>query len=139
MLKFMNFITATAARDAQMVNCKGISDDCGIDQVTAKNWLHILETLGIIFYEKLQERGPGSVPVLLPGQGRKGNRPPDGRGRIAVPDRDQKDDGAGQAAGPRLRRHRQVPARAGNRCSSLHGGKAGVFDRDNLIVPIILI
>ena len=33
-----------------MVNYKGIADDCDIDQTTAKSWLRILETLGIIFY-----------------------------------------------------------------------------------------
>lgn len=49
-LKFLNFITAVAARTAQMVNYKGIADDCDMDQVTAKSWLRILETLGIVFY-----------------------------------------------------------------------------------------
>ena len=49
-LKFLNFITAVAARTSQMINYKGIADDCDIDQGTAKNWLRILETLGIIFY-----------------------------------------------------------------------------------------
>ena len=49
-LKFMNFITGAAALAGQMVNYKTIADLAGIDQVTAKNWLHILETLGIIFY-----------------------------------------------------------------------------------------
>lgn len=49
-LKFLNFITAVAARTAQMVNYKGIADDCDIDQTTAKSWLRVLETLGIIFY-----------------------------------------------------------------------------------------
>lgn len=49
-LKFLNFITAVAARAGQMVNYKGIADDCDIDQTTAKNWLRILETLGIVFY-----------------------------------------------------------------------------------------
>lgn len=49
-LKFLNFITAAAARTSQMVNYKGIADDCDIDQTTAKSWLRILETLGIIFY-----------------------------------------------------------------------------------------
>ncbi|MBU9735730.1 ATP-binding protein [Diplocloster agilis] len=49
-LKFLNFITAVAARTSQLVNYKGIADDCDIDQVTAKSWLRILETLGIIFY-----------------------------------------------------------------------------------------
>lgn len=49
-LKFLNFITAVAARASQMVNFKGIADDCDIDQTTAKSWLRILEALGIIFY-----------------------------------------------------------------------------------------
>jgi hypothetical protein len=49
-LKFMNFITATAALVGQMLNYKTIADDCDIDQTTAKSWLRILETLGIIFY-----------------------------------------------------------------------------------------
>lgn len=49
-MKFLNFITATAALTAQLVNYKAIADDCDIDQTTAKAWLRILETLGIIFY-----------------------------------------------------------------------------------------
>lgn len=49
-MKFLNFLTAVAARTAQMLNCKSIADDCDIDQTTAKSWLRILETLGIIFY-----------------------------------------------------------------------------------------
>lgn len=49
-LKFMNFITSVAARVGQMINFKSIADDCDIDQSTSKNWLRILETLGIIFY-----------------------------------------------------------------------------------------
>lgn len=49
-LKFMNFITAVAALSGQMLNYKTISDSCDIDQTTAKSWLRILETLGIIFY-----------------------------------------------------------------------------------------
>ena len=49
-LKFLTFVTAVAARTSQMVNYKGIADDCDIDQVTAKSWLRILETLGIVFY-----------------------------------------------------------------------------------------
>ncbi|WP_330698509.1 ATP-binding protein [Anaerocolumna sp. MB42-C2] len=49
-LKFMNFITSAAALCGQMVNYKTISDAAGIDQVTTKNWLGILERLGIVFY-----------------------------------------------------------------------------------------
>lgn len=49
-LKFYRFVKAVAALDAQEVNYKTIADLADIDQVTAKNWLNILETLGIIFY-----------------------------------------------------------------------------------------
>ena len=49
-LKFYNFVTSVAARTGQLVNYKSIAEDADIDQVTAKNWLNIMETLGIIFY-----------------------------------------------------------------------------------------
>lgn len=49
-LKFMDFITAAAALCGQMLNFKTIADVTDIDQVTAKNWLGILERLGIVFY-----------------------------------------------------------------------------------------
>jgi len=49
-LKFMNFITAAAALAGQMLNYKTIADAAGIDQISAKKWLGILERLGIIFY-----------------------------------------------------------------------------------------
>ena len=49
-LRFMDFITASAALCGQMLNYKTIADAAGIDQVTAKNWLGILERLGIVFY-----------------------------------------------------------------------------------------
>lgn len=48
-LKFSKFITAAAARASQLVNYKAMADDADIDQVTAKSWLNILETLGIVF------------------------------------------------------------------------------------------
>jgi len=49
-LKFMSFVTAAAALAGQMLNFKTIADTAGIDQITAKNWLGILEKLGIVFY-----------------------------------------------------------------------------------------
>lgn len=48
-LKFNRFITAVAARCSQLLNYKALADDADIDQPTAKNWVNILETLGIIF------------------------------------------------------------------------------------------
>lgn len=47
-LKFLRFLRSVAARTSQQVNYKGIADDAEIDQTTAKNWLHVLEALGII-------------------------------------------------------------------------------------------
>jgi hypothetical protein len=49
-LKFMKFITAVAARTSQIINYADIARDADINQITAKNWLMILETLGIVFY-----------------------------------------------------------------------------------------
>jgi hypothetical protein len=49
-LKFLRFITAAAARCGQILNVAEIARDADINQVQAKNWLGILETLGIIFY-----------------------------------------------------------------------------------------
>ena len=49
-LKFLRFITAVAARCGQMVNTADIARDADINQKQAKEWLLILETLGIIFY-----------------------------------------------------------------------------------------
>lgn len=49
-LKFFRFITAVAARCSQMLNISDIAQDADINQKQAKDWIHILETLGIIFY-----------------------------------------------------------------------------------------
>ena len=48
-LKFNRFVTAAAARTTQLLNYKALADDADVDMVTAKNWVNILETLGIIF------------------------------------------------------------------------------------------
>lgn len=48
-LKFNRFITAVAARTSQLLNYKALADDADIDMITAKAWVDILETLGIIF------------------------------------------------------------------------------------------
>jgi len=49
-LKFLHFITAVAARCGQMLNVADIARDADINQKQAKDWLGILEMLGIIFY-----------------------------------------------------------------------------------------
>lgn len=48
-LKFNRFVTAMAARSAQMLNFSAVAEDADIDVPTAKAWTNILETLGIIF------------------------------------------------------------------------------------------
>lgn len=49
-LKFLHFVTATAALAGQMLNYKTIADLADISVPTVKKWLNILERLGIIFY-----------------------------------------------------------------------------------------
>lgn len=48
-LKFNRFVTAAAARCSQLLNYNALAEDADIDISTAKNWVNILETLGIIF------------------------------------------------------------------------------------------
>lgn len=49
-LKFLRFLTAVAARCSQMLNVNEIAKDADINLKQAKDWMGILETLGIIFY-----------------------------------------------------------------------------------------
>ena len=49
-MKFIRLMTAVAARCSQMLNVTDIAQDADINQRQAKDWLQILETLGIIFY-----------------------------------------------------------------------------------------
>lgn len=48
-LKFNRFVIAVAARVSQLLNYTSIAEDADIDIQTAKAWMNILETLGIIF------------------------------------------------------------------------------------------
>jgi len=49
-VEFLRFMTAVAVRCSQMVNGSEIARDADINQVQARDWLGILESLGIIFY-----------------------------------------------------------------------------------------
>lgn len=49
-LTFLHFITAVAARCGQILNIAEIARDADINQKQAKNWLGVLETLGLTFY-----------------------------------------------------------------------------------------
>lgn len=48
-LKFLNFLTALSARTGQLINYKSIAENSDITENMAKEWLKILETLGIVF------------------------------------------------------------------------------------------
>ena len=48
--KFFKFLTAAAARTAQILNVAEIARDAEVSVPTANAWLSILETLGIIYY-----------------------------------------------------------------------------------------
>ncbi|MBQ6540463.1 MAG: ATP-binding protein [Oscillospiraceae bacterium] len=48
-LKFNRFVTAVAARCSQLLNYNALAEDADIDMPTAKAWVNILETLGIVF------------------------------------------------------------------------------------------
>ena len=48
-LKFNRFVTSAAARCSQLLNYKAMAGDADIDVQTAKDWINILETLGIVF------------------------------------------------------------------------------------------
>ena len=45
---FVKFIRATAARTSQLLNLADLARDVGIDPKTAKSWLSILETSGLV-------------------------------------------------------------------------------------------
>ena len=49
-LEFNRFVTAVAARCSQLLNYNALAEDADIDIQTAKAWINILETLGIIFF-----------------------------------------------------------------------------------------
>ena len=49
-LEFLKFITTAAALTGQMLNIKTIAESSDIGHQKAKEWLLILETMGIIFY-----------------------------------------------------------------------------------------
>ena len=49
---FLQFITITAARTSQLVNYQDMAKECGISEVTAKKWLSLLVTSGIVYLLK---------------------------------------------------------------------------------------
>ena len=48
-MQFIQFITVVAARTGQLVNYADISRDVGISEITAKKWLSLLVTSGLVY------------------------------------------------------------------------------------------
>lgn len=48
-LQFMQFISVVASRTSQLVNYSDIADECSISEVTAKKWLSLLATSGLVY------------------------------------------------------------------------------------------
>jgi predicted AAA+ superfamily ATPase len=47
--QFIQFITVVAARTSQLVNYQDMAKECGISEVTAKKWLSLLVTSGLVY------------------------------------------------------------------------------------------
>lgn len=50
--QFVQFITVVASRTSQLVNYADMAKDCGISEVTAKKWLSLLVTSGLVYLLK---------------------------------------------------------------------------------------
>lgn len=50
--QFLQFITVVAARTSQLVNYQDMAKECGISEVTAKKWLSLLVTSGLVYLLK---------------------------------------------------------------------------------------
>ena len=51
-MQFLQFITVVASRTSQLVNYGDMARECGISEVTAKKWLSLLVTSGIVYLLK---------------------------------------------------------------------------------------
>ena len=51
-MQFLQFITVVASRTGQLVNYGDMARECGISEVTAKKWLSLLVTSGIVYLLK---------------------------------------------------------------------------------------
>lgn len=48
-IAFTKFLSAVAARTAQMLNCASVAQEVGVTQATIRNWISVLERTGIVF------------------------------------------------------------------------------------------
>ncbi|MGI5172233.1 ATP-binding protein [Treponema sp. OMZ 840] len=51
-MQFLQFITVAASRTSQLVNYGDMARECGISEVTAKKWLSLLVTSGLVYLLK---------------------------------------------------------------------------------------
>ncbi len=51
-MQFLQFITVVASRTSQLVNYGDLARECGISEVTAKKWLSLLVSSGIVYLLK---------------------------------------------------------------------------------------
>lgn len=64
--KFLTFMSAVAARTGQEINYDNIAKDAQIDSNTAKNWLSILRTSGLIFLLQPYSNNPTTRAIKTP-------------------------------------------------------------------------
>lgn len=64
--KFLTFMSAIAARTGQEINYDNIAKDAQIDNNTAKNWLSILRTSGLIFLLQPYSNNPTTRAIKTP-------------------------------------------------------------------------
>ena len=64
--KFLTFMSALAARTGQELNYDNIAKDAQIDNKTAKNWLSLLHTSGLIFLLQPYSNNPTTRAIKTP-------------------------------------------------------------------------
>lgn len=64
--KFLTFLSAVAARTGQELNYDNIARDAEIDNKTAKNWISLLHTSGLIFLLQPYSNNPTSRAIKTP-------------------------------------------------------------------------
>lgn len=64
--KFLNFMSAVAARTGQELNYDNLAKDAEIDNKTAKNWLSLLRTSGLVFLLQPYSNNPTTRIIKSP-------------------------------------------------------------------------
>jgi len=65
-IKFLNFMSAVAARTGQELNYDNLAKDAEIDNKTAKNWLSLLRTSGLVFLLQPYSNNPTTRIIKSP-------------------------------------------------------------------------